>query len=58
MSEKKITRTEYSIKNTWIGLVTQILSLIITFVSRTIFIKYLGSDYLGINGLFSNILNN
>jgi O-antigen/teichoic acid export membrane protein len=36
--------------------VRQMLTLILTFVSRTVFIEVLGARYLGINGLFSNIL--
>lgn len=35
----------------------QVINLILSFVSRTIFIKTLGADYLGVNGLFSNILS-
>ena len=31
--------------------------LIFRFVTRTILIRYLGEKYLGINGLFSNILS-
>ena len=52
-----MTRTENSTKNMYTGLIFQILVLIFRFVTRTVFIKYLGSEYLGINGLFSNILN-
>lgn len=37
--------------------VRQILTLLLTFVSRTVFIHTLGADYLGLNGLFSNILS-
>ncbi|SEW42028.1 lipopolysaccharide biosynthesis protein [[Clostridium] fimetarium] len=37
--------------------VRQILTLVLTFVSRTVFIKILGAEYLGLNGLFSNILS-
>lgn len=32
------------------------LNILITFIARTFFIRLLGSEYLGINGLFSNIL--
>lgn len=32
------------------------LSLLVQFISRTVFIKLLGDEYNGINGLFSNIL--
>lgn len=31
--------------------------LVVSFVSRTIFIYYLGKTYLGVNGLFSNVLS-
>lgn len=37
--------------------VRQILTVLLTFVSRTVFIHTLGADYLGLNGLFSNILS-
>lgn len=52
-----MTRTENSTKNMYTGLIFQVLILIFRFVTRTVFIKSLGSEYLGINGLFSNILN-
>lgn len=35
----------------------QLLNLITQFLSRTIFIYVLGAEYLGLNGLFSNILS-
>jgi O-antigen/teichoic acid export membrane protein len=38
-------------------LLTQFLTLVLAFASRTVFIKSLGAEYLGLNGLFSNILN-
>lgn len=37
--------------------IRQALTLVLTFVSRTVFIKILGAEYLGLNGLFSNILS-
>lgn len=49
-------RFENTVKNMKFSLVAQILSLIMQFVTRTFFIHILGSEYLGINGLFSNIL--
>lgn len=51
------SRTEKSARNAMVAIVCQFASLIISFVSRTFFIKILGADYLGINGLFSNILS-
>lgn len=35
----------------------QVLNLITQFISRSIFIYTLGAEYLGLNGLFSNILS-
>lgn len=51
-----MTRTENSTKNIYTGLIYQILVLVFRFITRTVFINSLGSEYLGINGLFSNIL--
>jgi O-antigen/teichoic acid export membrane protein len=50
-------RTYKSIKNVSVMLSTQFITLVLAFVSRTVFIKSLGAEYLGLNGLFSNILN-
>jgi len=36
---------------------TQLITLVLAFVSRTVFIKTLGAEYLGLNGLFSSILS-
>lgn len=51
------TRTSNVIRNTYVGIITQVFILIASFANRTIFIKILGNDYLSINGLFSNILS-
>ncbi len=50
------SRTENVVTNIWVGVLFQIISLILGFVSRTIFIRILGSEYLGLNSLFTNIL--
>jgi O-antigen/teichoic acid export membrane protein len=50
-------RTKKSIKNVSVMLLTQVLTLALTFTSRTVFIKILGAEYLGLNGLFLNLLN-
>lgn len=49
-------RTKNSIQNISVGLIGQITSIFINFVVRTIFIQILGSTYLGVSGLFGNIL--
>jgi len=51
------SRLTNSIKNISFGLIAQIIQMVLGFVSRTIFIKYLAVEYLGVNGLFSNILS-
>lgn len=35
---------------------SQILIMLLNFISRTFFLRFLSSEYLGINGLFTNIL--
>lgn len=49
-------RIDKSIKNMKYVLIGQIISIIISFTGRTIFVHILGREYLGVNGLFSNIL--
>ena len=50
------SRTINVIKNSFFGVVNKFGVLILQFVCRTIFIRVLGSEYLGLNGLFTNIL--
>lgn len=52
-----MNRTQKTYKNTVWGLVCKVLNMVLMFVSRTIFIKVLGQYYLGINGLYTEILN-
>lgn len=44
-------------KNIMTSLLQNILNLLLTFVSRIIFVRILDVSYLGINGLFANVLN-
>ena len=50
------SRTENSAHNLIYSIVAQLSTVILTFFSRTVFIESLGEEYLGINGLFSNII--
>lgn len=52
-----MSRTEATIKNSVVSLIIQWGTLLLNFVSRTVLIKTLGEQYLGINGLFGNILS-
>lgn len=49
-------RIDNSIKNLKYNTLSMVIYTIISFISRTFFVKYLGKEYLGVNGLFSNIL--
>lgn len=50
------SRTRNAIINLLVGGGLQTLYLLISFASRTVFIHILNADYLGVNGLFNNIL--
>lgn len=50
------SRTEKALKNASFGILSQALTLILSFVSRTFFIKFFGVEYLGLNGLFTDVL--
>lgn len=57
MSSKNSTRTRYAMKNMIGTLVSHVLSIILGFISQRIFVRTLGTEYLGINGLFTNIIS-
>jgi len=54
---KKRSRTEYSLLNMATGIVGYGINTVIGFVCRVVFVRTLSADYLGISGLFSNILS-
>ena len=57
MSKKENTsRTVNAIRNSFFGVISRVGVLLLQFICRTIFIKTLGEVYLGLNGLFTNIL--
>lgn len=51
------SRTKAALMNSSVATITQIINLVLNFVSRTFFIKILGEQILGLNGLFVNLLN-
>lgn len=53
----RLNRTQNAIRNIIWGLIYKIVILIFPFIIRTVIIKNLGIDYLGLNGLFTSILN-
>lgn len=52
-----MTRTTNSIKNIKYSLFGQVFGLIANFITRMVFVRVLGAEYLGLNGLFTNILS-
>lgn len=50
------SRTQNSIRNVKTGAIVQLINRLMVFVVRTVFVKTLNVDYLGVNGLFTNIL--
>lgn len=52
-----MSRTENAVKNVSTGLLGRAISILLGFVSRTVFIYCLGNEYLGINGLYTEVLS-
>ena len=50
-------RANKVLKNGLWGLAYQVLCIILSFIGRTVFIKFLSAEYLGIAGLFTNVLS-
>lgn len=50
------SRTEYSAKNTTVSVICRILAIIMGYVLRIVFTHQLSSTYVGINGLFVDII--
>lgn len=49
-------RTGNVIRNSWFALVSQAVTIILKALVQVVFVRTLNAQYLGINGLFSNIL--
>ena len=50
------SRISNSFKNLFSGMMTRGIMMILSFLVRTVFVATLSAEYLGVNGLFSNIL--
>lgn len=50
-------RTQKSIVNLLFGVSGQVINIVVRFLLRTIFIYKLGKEYLGLSGLFTNIIS-
>ena len=53
----KSERKKSSFKNMITAVSSNVLTIIVGLVAQAIFIKILGSEYLGLNGLFSNVIS-
>ena len=53
---KEESRTKNSLRNAFIATIAKVIIFLVQFICRTIFIKLLDVEYLGVNGLFANIL--
>ena len=51
------TRTEYSVMNASVAMIAQFLAIFMGFITRVVFTRTLSEGYVGINGLFTDILN-
>lgn len=51
------SRTEYSARNTTVAMIARMTAILMGFVARVVFTHTLSEDYVGINGLFTDILN-
>ena len=52
-----MSRTANSVRNVKYAIIGQTVGLVITFIARRVFVDVLGSEYLGLSGLFTNILS-
>ena len=51
------SRTEYSARNTTVAMVARVVAILMGFFTRVVFTHTLSEEYVGINGLFTDILN-
>ena len=51
------SRSKKSARNILTGFVSKILLMVFAFSTKTIFVRLLGVEYNGVNGLYSNILS-
>lgn len=51
------SRTEYSARNTTVAVVSRMAAILMGFATRVVFTHTLSESYIGVNGLFTDILN-
>lgn len=55
--EESITRTEYSMRNTTVALISKVTAIVMGYLLRVVFTHTLSESYVGLNGLFIDIIN-
>ena len=51
-----MSRTQNAITNTFFGLLLKLYQAVLPFVVRTVMLRTIGIEYLGLNGLFTSVL--
>ena len=57
LNREERSRTEYSARNTTVAIVARMIAILLGFFTRVVFTHTLSEEYVGINGLFTDILN-
>ena len=52
-----MNRTHKTLRNSAVSLMGQILTILLSFISRKVYIQYLGVELLGLNATFASVLN-
>ena len=50
-----MSRIESSVKNIKYSMIGQVIIMLAGFITRMVFVRTLGSEYLGLNGLFCRL---
>lgn len=57
LNKQEKSRTEYSVRNTTVAMISRMAAILLGFCTRVVFTHTLSEAYVGINGLFIDILN-
>lgn len=57
LNMEKKSRTEHSARNATVSMFARIIAILMGFITRVVFTHTLSEDYVGVNGLFTDILN-
>lgn len=57
MNVRRKSRMEYSTRNTLVAMTARVLAILLGFFTRVVFTHTLSEEYVGVNGLFTDIIN-